>query len=129
MHLYQRRPKPRTTAPTTDFAQGKCYLVRQAALVFGSNRRESVDWRYAVSWAIEGPRGYLFPGTTKIRKDFFCVPRNKCFLKRSHHEEKDSYLCPRVEVVSVDDMIELGILDHPTRIAIANWKRDQEGCS
>lgn len=45
-----------------------------------------------------------------------------------HQEERDSYLCHRVEAVSVTDLIELGILDHPTRLAIADWKRAKEGC-
>ncbi|WP_200246718.1 hypothetical protein [Lamprobacter modestohalophilus] len=129
MHLYQRRPRPQAHTPQADFAQGTCYLVQQSALVFGRNRRTPSEWRVAISWARLGSRTYLFPATTKRHADFFCIPHGKCFLKRPHQDERDSYLCPRVEAVSQDALIELGILDHPTRLAIANWKRAQEGCS
>ena len=126
MHLYQRRPQPQAPVPTADFAQGKCYLAQQSALVFGSDRREPVYRRPVVSWALVGPRAYVFPATTQHHKDFFFLPRGSCFLKRAHEDERDSYLCPRVEALSVADLTELGILDHPTRLAIAAWKRARE---
>ena len=129
MHLYQRRPKPQPTVPTGEFAQGKCYLARQSALVFGSNRRIPVEWRRVVSWAVVGPRAYIFPATTKPHTDFFLLAHDKCFLKRLYEDERDGYLCPQIEALSVTALIELGILDHPTRIAIADWKRAQEGLS
>jgi len=126
MHLYQRRPKPQASLPKADFAHGKCYLAQQSALVFGSDRREPVYRRPVVSWALVGPRAYIFPATTHQHRDFFHLPHGKCFLKRPHEDERDSYLCHRVEALSLVDLIELGILDHPTRLAIAAWKRDRE---
>lgn len=129
MHLYQRRPGPYAPTPDADFAQGKCYLVKQSALLFGSDRHDPVEWRVVVAWATLGSRIYVFPATTKRQADFFPIPRGKCFLKRPHAGERDSYLCPRIEAVPHNALIELGMLDHPTRLAIANWKRAQEGCS
>jgi hypothetical protein len=126
MHLYQRRPKPQSRPLQAEFAQGKCYLARQSALVFGRNRREPVEWRVAVSWALNGPRVYVLPSTTKHHPDFFFLPRDRCFLKRRHEDARDTYLCPQVEALSLSDVIELGILDRPTRLDIADWKRAQE---
>lgn len=129
MHLYQRRPKRQSSPPQAEFAQGKCYLARQSALVFGSNRRNPVEWRVVVSWALVGPRLYVLPSTTKQHPEFFFLPRDRCFLKRRHEDARDSYLCPRVEALSLADLIELGILDQPTRLDIADWKRKQETTS
>jgi len=125
MHLYQRRPKRQPSPPQAEFAQGKCYLARQSALVFGRNRREPLPWRPVVSWALDGPRVYVLPSTTKQYPDFFFLVRDRCFLKRRHEDARDSYLCPRVEPLSLPDLIELGTLDHPTRLDIADWKRAQ----
>lgn len=126
MHMYRRRPRPQPVVPESDWAHGRCYLASQSALVFGSDRQVPVEWRPVISWAVLGPNVYVLPSTTKQRNDFFLLCPDRCFLKRSRSDSRDSYLCPRAEAVSTTELIELGTLDHSTRLAIAQWKRARE---
>ncbi|MBK1645471.1 hypothetical protein CKO25_12620 [Thiocapsa imhoffii] len=125
MHLYQRRPKPHSFAPSpnADFALGKCYLARQSDLTFGRHRHVPVEWRPVVSWAVLGDITYVLPATNQPDALFFHLDHQRCLFKNVHHEAQDSYLCARVEAIPSAALIEIGILDHSTRIEIAQWAR------
>jgi hypothetical protein len=127
MHLYQRRPPVRSGPPPTRLAQGKCYLARQSLLFFGDDRLTPVEWRRVISWAVTGDRVSVLPTTTRKNRDFLLVDRHRCVLNRPHPGERDSYVCPRVEVLPGEDLIEVGAVPGPTWIMIIQWKRAREG--
>jgi hypothetical protein len=138
MDLYRRRPRPRVTEapPERDsgaledrgFVHGKCFLAEQSHLVFGGNRRIPVAWRPVVSWAVSGPRIYVLPSTTQVTKGFFHLPPDACFLKRPPPRPmRDGYLRPLIEVLDQHHLIEIGVLPHRLRIAIADWKKWTRG--
>lgn len=128
MHLHQRRPKPHTSSPTpnADFALGKCYLARQTDLIFGRHRRAPIEWRPVVSWAAQDDIAYVLPATTQPNTHFFHLDHQHCHLKHTPNAYQDSYLCPQIEALPRNALIEIGILDHPTRLDIAQWKRRRE---
>jgi len=129
MHLYQRRPTPHTPAPPhhADFALGKCSLAQQSDLIFGRQRRSPVEWRPVVIWSALDDIAYVLPATTRPDPLFFHLEHQRCLLKQPQSTPQDSYLCPRIEALHRTALIEIGILDHPTRIEIAQWKRRREG--
>ena len=101
---------------------GFCYLTKQAYLIFGHNRREPKPWRPSVSLRRTTHGLYVLPSTTQPAKDFFHLPPKDCLEKRKPPGgEKDSYLCPRYELVPQDAIIEIGIVPQSARLAIASW--------
>ena len=127
-HMFQRRPKvaspPVNGRPPP--AHGFCYLARQASLVFGSDRKQPVEWRPVVSLRSEGELAYVLPSTTKERSEFFRLPREACFVNRLRQDVADtSYLCPRQEVIDRKELIEIGVLLHEYRISLATWLRER----
>lgn len=126
MHLYQRRPPARTAPPQAMWTPGKCYLARQSLLFFGDDRYEPVEWRRVISWAVMGALVHVLPTTTKRSDEFLHVDRHRCALNRPRPEERDSYVCPRVEVLPKTDLIEVGALTGTTWVSIIQWKRARE---
>lgn len=127
--MFRRRPTlTKGTAQdliTDDFAHGHCFLARQEALVFGSNRKIPVTWRHTVSLRRVDNRLTVFPATTDPDRRFFHIEAGQCFLKRAPRAApRDSYLCPAFEAVLCDEAIEIGIFDHPIRIQIAKWLQE-----
>ena len=130
MDQRQRRPSkaaPPSPAPigpsdgATQFAHGFCYLSPQSVLAFGSDRREPVSWRPVVSLRAKRGIRYVLPATTKPRADFFHLEKERCFVSGARPIEKDGYLAPWVEAVRLGELIELGVLPHPDRLAIGAW--------
>ena len=106
-----------------EFAHGHCFLAPQGALEFGSDRREPVAWRPVVSLAARGPIRQVLPSTGHHRPAFYPLKRDRCFVARPRTDIRDSYLAPWVEAIHVSGLIEIGVLPHPERLAIAAWLR------
>jgi len=98
-----------------------------ATFFLGDDRHDPVAWRRVVSWSVMGHLVSVLPTTTKKNDDFLLVGRDRCALNRPRQEERDSYVCPRVEVVPAADLIEVGVLRGPTWIGIIQWKRARDG--
>lgn len=128
MHLYQRRPRAQRAPTQCNCSRGKCCLARQSLLRFGDDRHAPVSWRRVIVWAETGDLVQVLPTTTKKNKEFLFVSRDGCALDRPREEERDSYVCPRVEAVPKADLREVGALKGGIWLAVIHWKREREGC-
>jgi hypothetical protein len=128
MHLFQLRPQKPTWRSPGGAAPGRCYWAPQSSLFFGDDRHESVAWRRVISWAVRGNLVHVFPTTTKKCNDFLLVDRRGCTLPphTAQRNERDSYVCPRVEVLPMSELIEVGVLHESAWQAIVQWKRQRE---
>jgi hypothetical protein len=128
MHLFQYRPAAPQRKPPGDAAPGKCYWARQSSLFFGNDRHQQVAWRRVISWAVRGELVHVLPTTTQRNNDFLMVGRERCTLTRpNQNRDRDSYVCPRVEVLPKTELLEVGVLQGPAWLGIVQWKREREG--
>jgi hypothetical protein len=122
--MFRQRP-PTQVQPadnTRDFAHGFCYLARQQCLHFGSDRKQPIQWRPAVSLKQYGARLYVLPSTSQTNPAYFHLRPDQCLRKKPPPQPaQDSYLYWVAEAVDRDCLIEIGILPHPVRIQIAEW--------
>jgi hypothetical protein len=104
-------------------AHGKCYVVDQEQLVFGSDRGTPLPWRPAVSLARRGGCLVVLPSTTAPNNAFYPLAADACLTKtaRSSADQRTSYLCPRYEAVPSAAVREAGILDQTQRVRIGQW--------
>lgn len=132
MDMHRRRPadpdgRPRDEVlPVPQRAHGFCYLVPQGALYFGSDRKQATDWRPAVSLIADGGRRYLLPSTTQPSRAYYRLERERCFHKRPAGDARTAYLCPRVELLPVSALVEIGLLPHAECLAITAWLRARQ---
>jgi hypothetical protein len=121
---FRRRPPARPRAPEPELFPGRCYLVPQSSLVFGSDRKQEVRRRPALCWAVLGAYAQVLPFTTNARDIFFFLRREHCHSsQRRHAEERDSYVCPRAESVATAGLIEIGVLASATWEQVREWKQ------
>lgn len=129
MDMQSRRPAPPRRAGRAaggpDFAHGFCYLAPQGLLYFGGDRAEPVEWRPVVSVAREGPRCRVLPSTHARDRNFYRLEAARCFATREQPDQRDSYLCPRVEVIEEALLVKIGVLPHPERLALGAWLRER----
>jgi hypothetical protein len=127
MHLYQRRPKAQRAPTHGNCSRGKCCLAQQSLLFFGDDRQAPVKWRRVIVWAETGDLVQVLPTTTKKNSQFLFVSREECLRDRPRGEERDSYVCPRVEVVPKTELREVGVLKGGIWLDVIQWKREREG--
>nr|WP_141657226.1 hypothetical protein [Thiocapsa sp. KS1] len=127
MHLYQRRPRAQRAPAQHTCSRGKCCLAPQSLLFFGDDRHAPVSWRHVIVWAETGNLVQVLPATTKKNSELFFISRDECLRDRPREEERDSYVCPHVEVVPRTELREVGVLKGGMWLAVIQWKREREG--
>lgn len=125
MHAFQHRPIRSPVEPvlSQEWAHGFCYLARQNRLWFGHDRHEPVEWRPVVSLERDDNELYILPGTRRLNPDFFHLTPQDGLYKQARADERDTYLCPRYEVLDRAALHEIGVLHHPVRIRLLQWLR------
>ncbi len=131
MDMYRRRPPAQggfsdPPAIPCDGVHGFCYLAPQSALYFGSTRRHPLEWRPVVSAIATQGRRYVLPATTQPGHDFYPLDPHRCFPKRHLAQTVTSWLCPQMELVDADALIEIGVLPHDESLRIVAWLRQRE---
>ena len=125
MHAFQHRPTLSSTEPVLDqeWAHGFCYTVSQSRLWFGHDRYEPVRRRPVVSLEREDNELYILPGTSRFNPDFFHLTPQDGLYRQARADERDTYLCPRYEVLDRAALQEIGVLHHSVRIRLMQWLR------
>jgi len=111
-----------------DKADGFIHICQQAALSFGSNRREPTDYRPVVAVRRDGPRAVVLPCTTKDQTnspEFFELNDDRA--KWTHPPDgRKSFAHFRYEVVAGSHLKgKIGVMPQPARIELLAWLKSR----
>jgi len=106
------------------WADGFFYWVKQAELIFGSDRKSPIDSRPVLSIKKHSTRFIVLPSTSKKNTTFYhlsadTVSWNTC------HINPDSYLTYRYETLFIDSNHKAGTINHAERINVIHWLKDR----
>lgn len=125
--VQQRQSLPDAVAEA-DKADGFVYVCEQAALLFGSNRREPTAHRPVVAVRPDGERYVVLPCTTQDKTnfpDFFELNDKRVMWTRPLGGEK-SFACCRYEVVASGRLRgKIGVMPQPARIDLLSWLKSR----
>jgi hypothetical protein len=105
-------------------ADGFVHICEQAALMFGSDRRNPTNYRPVVALRSDGPRVIVLPCTRKESQDnpdFFELDETHVMWSRPPNERR-SFAYYRYEVVAGANLRgKIGAMPQPARIELLNW--------
>jgi hypothetical protein len=111
-----------------DKADGFIYVCEQAALMFGSDRREPKAYRPVFRIRNDGPRAVVLPCTTKDSSDFpdFFELNDQRVWWTGPPNGRHSFAYYRCEVVA-GDMLKnkIGTMAQPARIELLSWLKSR----
>lgn len=106
-------------------AEGFVHVCDQAALMFGSNRREPVAFRPVVSVRKDGARAVVLPCTTKDHStdpDFFELVNDQHVQWTRPWDGRRSFASCRYEVVAQAHLRQkVGVMPQSVRIQLLDW--------
>jgi hypothetical protein len=109
-------------------ADGFVHVCDQAALMFGSDRREANVHRPVVAIRNDGPRFVVLPCTTKDSTelpDFFALDEQRVMWSRPG-DGRRSFACCRYEVVSGGRLRgKIGVMPQAARIELLTWLKSR----
>ena len=109
-------------------ADGFIHVCEQAALMFGSDRREPTAHRPVVAIRNDGPRLVVLPCTTKDHSsdtEFFELNDERVMWTRPSDGRK-SFVSYRYEVVAGSRLKgKIGMLPQPARIDLLTWLKSR----
>ncbi len=109
-------------------ADGFVHVCDQAALMFGSDRREPNAHRPVVAIRNDGPRFVVLPCTTKDSTelpDFFALDEQRVMWSRPTNGRR-SFACCRYEVVPGQRLRgKIGVMPQPARIELLAWLKSR----
>jgi hypothetical protein len=104
------------------------YVCEQAALTFGSNRREPTTYRPVVAVRHDGPRAVVLPCTSRDRSalpDFFELNEQRVMWVHAADGRRSFATC-RYEVVDRGRLRgKIGVMPQPARIEILAWLKSR----
>lgn len=111
-----------------DKADGFIHFCEQAALMFGSDRRDPRPTRPVVRIRNDGHRVVVLPCTTKDKTgfpDFFDLNDQRVmWIDQSY--DRHSFARDRYEVVDVDRVKKkIGMMTQPARIELLRWLKSR----
>jgi hypothetical protein len=105
-------------------AEGFVQLCEQAALFFGSDRRQPTEYRPVVRVRKDGLRRVVLPCTTRDHSEspeFFALTRERAMWTRPN-DDRQSYAHYRCEVVSDDALrAKIGVMNQNARVDLLRW--------
>jgi hypothetical protein len=111
-----------------DKADGFIHICQQAALSFGSDRREPTDYRPVVAIRNDGPRVVVLPCTTQDHTrspEFFELNEDRAKWTRASDGRK-SFANYRYEVVAGSRLKgKIGVMPQPARIELLAWLKSR----
>lgn len=114
-----------TNAP--EWADGFIHLIRQTALVFGSDRKEPVEWRPCLTLTRQEPAVTVLPATRKGKvghPDYFALPSDQTLFRDK--PAKPGFLFYRYETLHPSKLGQkIGVIPHPIRLAVMAWVVDR----
>jgi len=109
-------------------ADGFIHVCEQAALMFGSDRREPTNYRPVVAVRNDGPRFVVLPCTTKNNMnpaDFFELNDQRVMWSRPS-SDRTGFAYYRYEVVSGERLKgKIGVMPQPARIELLTWLKSR----
>jgi hypothetical protein len=109
-------------------ADGFIHVCEQAALMFGSDRREPTSHRPVVAIRNDGPRVVVLPCTTKSHTsspEFFELNDERVMWTRPSDGRK-SFASYRYEVVAGACLKgKIGVMPQPARIDLLEWLKSR----
>lgn len=129
MHRHRPSTSGRTPAAALpselDKAHGFLWWCDQCAQVFGSDRRQPTAARMTLSLIRGWQRSAVLPATTQANPAFYRLDPARTLTHGQ--ERRESWLCPRYEIVDNDWLRKAGLVDQTTRVSIIDWLRRQHG--
>lgn len=114
-----------------DKADGSIKNCLQAALDFGSDRREPKPYRPVVLIRNEGSRVVVLPCTTKDKTgypSFFELINDQMvwWMPPRPHDNRRSFVNDRYEVIDGENLKnKIGFMPQPARIDLLNWLKSR----
>lgn len=110
-------------------AKGFVHVCDQSALMFGSDRKEPVNYRPVVSVRRDGMRAVVLQCTTKDQSaspDFFELVNDKHVQWTKSWDGRRSFACCCYEVINGAHLrFKVGVMPQPARIEIFNWLKSR----
>lgn len=130
--MHRHRPSTSGHAPAAalpaelDKAHGFLWWCDQSALVFGADRRIPTSGRMTLSLARDRQFTTVLPATTQNKPAFFHLDPALIRMHRAQ-DVRESWLCPRYEIIRNHHLKEAGIVDQSARVSVVDWLRRQYG--